>query len=166
MPILDAPPPPAKRGPGRPPGSVNKPAAAVKVADPKIPAYQESLRALAGIGVMVTGFLGQPADSMTVAEYASDETIAALAANATRNSYFGKALDGFTGAGGPILETLILVLPLGLQIFANHGMVKPNPAMGIMPPEVMLARADARARQLQAEADAAVRKAIAEAEAA
>lgn len=166
MPIVAGDPPPIKRGPGRPPGSTNKVNAPVKINDPKIPQYQESLKALAGIGVMVTGFLGQSADSMAIAEYTTPENINALATNATRNAYFGKVLDGFTGAGGPILETLILVMPLALQIAANHGLVKANPAMGIMPPEVMKARAEAQARQAQAQADAAVRQAIAEAEAA
>lgn len=163
MPILDAAPPPAKRGPGRPPKQA---APAAKPVDPKIPGYQESLKALVGVGVMATGFLGQPADSMAIAEYATPEAINALAQNATRNPYLGKVLDGFQGAGGPILETFILVLPLGLQILANHKVVKPNPAMGVMPPEVLLARAEAQARRQQAEADAMVRAAMEEAQAA
>jgi hypothetical protein len=164
MPILDAPPPPVKRGAKA--AGAPKAAPAVKPVDPKIPGYQESLRAMAGIGVMVTGFLGQPADSMTVAEYATDENIRALANNAARNPYFGKVLDGFTGAGGPILEMVILVLPLGMQIAANHGWMRPNPSMGIMPPEVMIARAEAQARRAQSEADRAVQAAMAEAQAA
>ena len=163
MPILDVAPPPQKRGPGRPPKAA---APVAKPVDPKIPGYQEALKAMAGVGVMVTGFLGQPADSMAVAEYASEETIKALASNATRNPYLGKVLDGFQGAGGPILETVILVLPLGLQILANHRIIKPNPAMNIMPPEVLVARAEAQARKAQAEADAMIRAAMAEAEAA
>jgi hypothetical protein len=121
---------------------------------------------LAGVSVMITGFLGQPADSITIAQYADERTVRMLAENAQRNVYFGKLLDLLEGTGGPILETAVLLMPLGLQILCNHGRIGANPAMGIMPKEVKLAEAQQAAIQAQAEADRMVMEAMAAAQSA
>jgi hypothetical protein len=80
--------------------------------------------------------------------------------------YFGKLLDLLEGTGGPVLETAVLLMPLGLQILCNHGRIGANPAMGIMPKEVKLAEAQQAAINAQAEADRMVMEAMAAAQSA
>jgi len=161
VPIAEVAPPPRKRTAAK---SGAAPTTQAKPFNAKANEYQAALKSLAAVGVLITTFARQPADAMAIGDYASDETVAALADNATRNPYFGKGLDMISGTGGPMLELVTLAMPLGLQFLANHGVIKANPQMGIQPKEVMMARAAQAAANAQKEAQEAMAAAMAQLE--
>lgn len=156
MPISEAKAPPPKRQSSQPRAQSSGASNFSKAAG-----YEQSLKALAGTGVMLTSLVRQPADSMALANYFGDDaTVRKLAENATRNPYFGKLLDALEGSGGPLLETFVLLLPLIMQVLCNHGIIGANPAMGVLPKEVLQMQAAMAAQAAQDEAEKLAREAM------
>ena len=73
----------------------------------------------------------------------------AIADAASKDEKLGAILEMFNKTGGPWLTLAVAVLPLTLQLAANHRLIKPQPQMGIMPPEVMKMRGEAQVEELK-----------------
>lgn len=75
------------------------------------------------------------------------------AALADQDERIGKTIDYLVSAG-PYAGLLTAVLPLGMQIAANHGRIDVNAASGlggVMPPEMLEARVKADMARMKAE---------------
>lgn len=141
------PPPPVKRGPGRP----KKPA----VETPKESRVDSRAAALDGLwGIVSVGLLmlGQVPDAAAVATHSPGISLEA-ARLAEDNESIAKIVD-FVAGVGPYAALMTATLPLLLQIGVNHGKVPMVPMlhqMGIKPPAILEAEMRAKAAQQLAE---------------
>lgn len=156
MPIeMPATPPPRKRG--RPPGSGAATAAAATQTLKRVQ-YEETVTGLfQAVGMGLVAF-GQSADAVTLADH-QPNVAPAIADAASKDEKLGALLEMFNKTGGPWLTLAVAVLPMTLQLAANHRLIKPQPQMGIMPPEVMKMRGDAQVEELKKHVEAEMAKA-------
>lgn len=82
------------------------------------------------------------ADAEAVSQYA--DALAEFGAEmAATDARFAAVLEGIASRS-PWMKGLAIVIPLTLQIAANHDRVKPNPSLGVVSRETLLERARAR----------------------
>lgn len=136
----------------RPPRAVPGPAprktpkASTKRAEPD---YRPGLMGLMQIPIMGMTMIGKQtknpmlqADGMALAMHAP-ALVEALNETAKAQPAVGRALDSIMKAGpyGAILGALV---PLAMQIAANHKLINPSPQMGIHDPATLIAESDAQ----------------------
>lgn len=138
-------PPPAKR-------SAQSAQAANKAAAAKISAREEGVNGLFQIGSAVCLMVGQPADAGTLANYGPNVSheVAELAEG---NESIARVIDYIT-AVGPYAGLLATVLPMALQLLANHGKVAPEALaqFGVVHPDAIAAEYRTKALRAQMEA--------------
>lgn len=100
------------------------------------------------------GLIGfrQYADAATVGIY-GEKLCDELAELAETNSYIAAGTD-FLIKAGPFAGLLAVVMPMTVQIMANHRLIKPAsiPGVNIIPPEILEAQQKAELMRMQAEA--------------
>jgi hypothetical protein len=109
---------------------------------------------------LVCTITGQHADAGAIALHAPS-LVPLYARTAEQYEPLGKLLDYFTTTG-PLAEIAFATLPFVMQILANHKIVKPVAAMGVLPPEALAA--DIRAGLARQQAEALAKQEAAEAE--
>lgn len=149
---------PVKRGPGRP----------RKVADstPKPSRFEERANGLMGLGQLLQGglMLGkQYADAAAIGMH-WQPVATEVARLAETLEPVAKTVDMLIQAG-PYAALIQAVMPLAMQLAANHGYV-PATMTGIVPPEVLRTQMEAQMLQTQADAYRAQQEAMRAAEAA
>lgn len=82
-------------------------------------------------------------DGMTIGVH-SGNIANALNTTAQTEESLAKLLDKLSTVG-PYSLVIMAVMTPTLQILANHGAIAPNPQMGVLPPEDLVARAQAMA---------------------
>lgn len=139
-------------------GSAAKPAVR---ANSKLSARHEAATGifqLAGFGCII---LRQYSDAGAIGLH-SGPIVDELVSLSDKNESIGKALDYLTEAG-PYAGLIVAVMPLALQIMANHGLVKAELVAGggVVPPQALesqvradMARTAAQALQAQQTAEA------------
>lgn len=127
---------------------------------------RDGLLGLASLAQGVCMMTNQWADVAAIGQH-FPPVAAELANIADANETIAKPID-FLIEIGPYGALITAVMPLALQIMANHRIVDANRllARGVVPPEVLEAQARAQAAQMQAEYMRAQQEAMAEAEAA
>lgn len=135
-------PPPAKKAP-----QAKKP----PVSDARIAERTESISGLFGVGAGLLALFGMTADAGACIEH-GEKIAPEAAALADRNEAVAKALDSLA-AIGPYAGIIATTVPFILQILVNHGTLKAAPlvSFGVVTPETMQAKLQAKAMQAQAE---------------
>lgn len=135
-----------------------------KTSAAKVPASRTADReeSLNGLGAMVSVALvmkNQLADAGAVATHGGkiSHEVALIAED---NEQIAKVVD-YLSEAGPYMGLMMAVLPLALQVAANHGKLDPAAlpqGMGIVPPDLLemqvRAEAEAHEKRLRAKADA------------
>lgn len=141
---------------------------AASVADTKSMAEKrrDGLLGLASLAQGVCMMTNQWADAAAIGQH-FPPVAQELANIADANDTIAKPID-FLIEVGPYGALITAVLPLALQIMANHRMVDASRLIGrgVVPPEVLEAQMKAQTAAMQAEAMRAHQAALAEAEAA
>ena len=107
----------------------------------------QGLFQLAGFGCIVAGW---HADAGAIGEH-SPAISQELAALADKNASVAKFIDSLTEAG-PYAGLIVAVMPLTLQILANHGILKGDmSAVGVKPPAILEAEVKTSLALKQAE---------------
>lgn len=142
------------------------PVSKVPVQQSKKQIRQEGLMNLAQAGQAVCILFGQYADAATVGKFA-EPLSGEIASICDEYDIVAGPVD-FLIQIGPLSGLLAVLLPMGLQIAANHGAVDANrlATQGVVPPAVLEAQMQAQVMQMQAEAMAAQQNALREAQAA
>lgn len=158
------PPPPATKRRGRPPGSTNK---ATANAAPKMSSLEMRYQGVQGIGQLIQGGLmltKNYADAAAVGMH-WDGVAKEVATLAEAEPAVARIVDLVIQAG-PYAGLIAAVMPLAMQLAANHGMIPSGGMSGVVPPEVLQSQMEARILQQQAEALRQRQEALREAEAA
>lgn len=159
MPIADTPmPPPRKAGPGRP-----RTAKGPTMEDMKAQKYESTLSDIKDLGAALLSLGGLDADAGAVHVHLTP-AVPELAKLAPQFDWATSFLDNWDKVGGKYMQLAFLVIPLGLQIAANHNLVHmaPGGMFNTMPPELLRAQIMQQKAQKVQEA----REAMAEAQAA
>ena len=119
-----------------------KPASTALTAEQKYAMAVAGLLSLPAAGLAIAGRILHSEtlslDSMTLALHTPD--IAEAVGNVAPDTPIIAAALDKVGEIGPWGAVLMAVVPLGLQIAANHGYIKPSAAMGILSPDELLQR--------------------------
>lgn len=156
-------PPPAAKRRGRPPGSTNK---ATTNATPRMSSLELRYQGVQGIGQLIQGGLmltKNYADAAAVGMH-WDGVAKEVATLAEAEPAVARVIDLVIQAG-PYAGLIAAVMPLAMQIAANHGMI-PAGATGVVPPEVLQSQMEAQILRQQAEALRERQQAMRDAEAA
>jgi hypothetical protein len=153
MPLVGSvpPPPPAKATRTKTPAKLSDKAPAKPVDTTRRDARIKTLDGYSQI--LQAGFLmtGQHADAETIDMHAPP-LLSAVADIGDHHEGFGEALDK-SDAFGPYLALAVAAIPMALQFMANHGRIdatKTNVG-GILPPEQLANRRQAKLAKAQAE---------------
>lgn len=119
--------------------------------------------ALTGLGQVATALLvmrGAYADAGAIAQHSPDVS-RETALLCESNENFASVVDYLTEAG-PYMGLITAVMPLALQLAANHGKIdasRLSPDFGVYPPAILEARVKAELEAKRAEFAAEARKA-------
>lgn len=109
---------------------------------------------MAGMGLLIAG---QHADSAAIGMHGPN-VVNELCKLGEKNQSVGRVLDYLTAAG-PFAGLIGAVLPLALQIAANHKVVPIIPQLGIIPPDALEAQAKMEVAEMMAQAQEQQRQA-------
>lgn len=136
-------------------------ATATRAKTPGVTDYRPGIMGLLQIPAMGLSMIGRQsknaalqADGMTLAMHAGN-IAEALNMTAQTQPQVAKALDNIMKAG-PYGAILTAVVPLALQIAANHGVIPVNPQMGLHSPEDLVQASNAQMAAMAAGGSAAV----------
>lgn len=123
----------------------------------------EGLLGLAQIGQGILWMVGQYADAAAIGQH-WPPVAQELANVADTSDFVAKPID-FLIEVGPYGGLIAALLPLGLQIAANHGWVDATKLVGqgVVPPDVLEAQMKAQVAKMQADAMRAQQEALIEA---
>lgn len=158
----------AVKAPPRRTSQGSKPAAAIQPVTTQSP-YEKRLDGLLGLGQLASAGLlmaNQYADAAAIGQHFHPIAVE-LAKIADSNEAIAKPID-FLIEVGPYGALVTAVLPLALQIMANHRVINANAMLGqgVVPPEVLESQMKANVARMQTEALQAQRAAMQEAQAA
>lgn len=166
MSIANAPTPPPSAAPkrrGRPPGSTNK----ATTTAPRISTLELRYQGVQGVGQLIQGGLmltKNYADAAAVGMH-WDGVAKEVANLAEAEPAVARVVDMIIQAG-PYAGLIAAVMPLAMQLAANHGMIPSGGMTGVVPPEVLKSQMEAQLLQQQAQAMRERQQALREAEAA
>lgn len=148
--------PPRKTTPGEAPRKPGRPSAST-VQEVKRATYQGTLLGLAQAGGMLCVAFGNHADAAAIGDH-GETAAAGLAQAALEDEKFGNLLELLSKSTGGWMTAAFAVLPLTMQILANHKVIRPAPQMGILPRELMEMRGQQQAQQLAQQAEEQMRQ--------
>jgi hypothetical protein len=124
----------------------------------------EGLNGLAQLGQGLCLMLGQYADAAAIGQHFPAVSVE-LAKVAETSDVVAKPID-FLIEVGPYGSLIAAVMPLAMQIAANHGMIDPGKlgGQGVVPPTVLEAQMKAQMARMQSEALMAQKQAMQEAQ--
>lgn len=154
--------PPRRTTPGRPANSTRQ-NNTLTPTQAKLAARQEGATDFLNTVQVACVMFGQFADAGTIATHGPQVAEALVDASDTVPQ-IGTVLD-WLSKGGPLVKLAMAILPFGLQVLANHGVLDAAmlAPMGVVRPEVLAAKAQAdmleqyaAALQAQQEAEARI----------